>query len=156
MIICDIDGTVAHRTTRGVYDFDKADTDEVDPVIFELIGIMAFTHDIVWITGRPESNRQLTEQWLKDNGLPPGKLYMRADDDYSDAPTYKYNVWVDRLGETTDIMFVLEDREDIAKMWRALGIRCFQVAADPRFPTPRLDHLKMIARSTLRAPTTTR
>ena len=36
-------------------------------------------HDVVYLTGRPERNRELTRSWLERHGLPTGPLHMRPD-----------------------------------------------------------------------------
>src|SRR5215207_2535449 len=49
-------------------------------------------HDVIYITGRPERNRRLTERWLARHDLPTGPLVMRGDDDFRPARFYKREV----------------------------------------------------------------
>jgi len=42
-------------------------------------------HDVIYLTGRPERSRRLTERWLARHGLPTGPLLMREDYDYRPA-----------------------------------------------------------------------
>ena len=48
-----------------------------DAVLAEGLAVattLAADHEIVYLTGRPERTRRITEQWLKDNGFPDGKV----------------------------------------------------------------------------------
>ena len=46
-------------------------------------------HDVVFLTGRPEWTRRLTERWLARHDLPTGPLIMRGDHDRRPAAWLK-------------------------------------------------------------------
>lgn len=46
-------------------------------------------HEIVWLTGRPNSLRAVTRDWLADRGLPVTELIMRGHHDFRPAPVLK-------------------------------------------------------------------
>ncbi|MEO6502276.1 MAG: hypothetical protein ABIQ09_10250 [Jatrophihabitantaceae bacterium] len=46
-------------------------------------------HEIVWLTGRPNSLRAVTRGWLADRGLPVTELIMRGNRDFRPAPVLK-------------------------------------------------------------------
>ncbi len=46
-------------------------------------------HEIVWLTGRPNSLRAVTRTWLADRGLPVTELIMRGHRDFRPAPVLK-------------------------------------------------------------------
>lgn len=46
-------------------------------------------HEIVWLTGRPNSLRAVTRDWLADRGLPVTELIMRGHRDFRPAPVLK-------------------------------------------------------------------
>lgn len=81
----------------------------------------------IW-TARGEVSRQLTIDWLIDQGVHPtvAKYYlrMRPHSDHRSSPDLK-SAWADRFG-VPDLVF--EDRDCMVSMWRARGIPCFQVA----------------------------
>ncbi|GAA1639677.1 LNS2 domain-containing protein [Actinoplanes couchii] len=54
-----------------------------------LVREYAVGHRIVWLTGRPERLRRVTEKWFADHGLPAGTLLMRPDHDRRPARDYK-------------------------------------------------------------------
>jgi hypothetical protein len=55
-----------------------------DPVLAEgraVVDRLAADHEIVYLTGRPESTRRQTEAWLERNVLPRAELIMRRAGD---------------------------------------------------------------------------
>ncbi len=99
--VFDIDGVVAdvrhrlhHLRGRGDWAafFDEAGA---DPLLVEgacLAADLAEVHEIVWLTGRPEWLRPVTEQWLVRHALPGQELRMRPNGDYRPARSYKLGV----------------------------------------------------------------
>ena len=77
-------------------------------------------HDVVYLTGRPERTRRLTERWLARHGLPTGPLIMRADRDHRPARHMKREVLHD-LGRTREIASVLDDDPDVVDVLVADG-----------------------------------
>jgi len=79
-IICDIDGTLAHIGERSPYDWHRVGEDTLDQVV---IDILRHFNDrvIILVSGRDESCRNETQQWLSDNKVPFQHLYMRPEKD---------------------------------------------------------------------------
>jgi hypothetical protein len=88
LAVVDIDGVVAdvrhrlhlveQRPKRWEEFFARS---AGDPVLDEgaaLVRELAVEHDIVWLTGRPERTRRLTERWLAEHGLPAGSGRSRS------------------------------------------------------------------------------
>ena len=44
---------------------------------------------LVYLSGRPERLREVTTNWLRDNGLPTADLVLRPDGDHSPAVEFK-------------------------------------------------------------------
>jgi phosphoglycolate phosphatase-like HAD superfamily hydrolase len=65
-------------------------------------------HDVIYLTGRPERNRALTQRWLRRHGLPAGPLLMREDDDYRPARWMKREALRELAADRT-IASVLDD-----------------------------------------------
>jgi phosphoglycolate phosphatase-like HAD superfamily hydrolase len=65
-------------------------------------------HDVIYLTGRPERTRRLTERWLARHDLPTGPLLMRADDDVRPARYLKRSV-LRRLSRIREVVSVLDD-----------------------------------------------
>ena len=101
LAVFDIDGVVAdvrHRLhhlerERSWSRFFTAAVD--DSLLTEgasLVADLAREHEVVWLTGRPEWLRSVTEVWLSAHGLPGTELHMRPDGDYRPARIYKLGV----------------------------------------------------------------
>lgn len=101
LAVFDIDGVVAdvrHRlhhlewpvSWHGFFE-DAWD----DPLLAEgarLVEDLGRAHEIVWLTGRPEWLREVTETWLDRHGLPDAELHMRPVHDRRPARVYKLGV----------------------------------------------------------------
>jgi phosphoglycolate phosphatase-like HAD superfamily hydrolase len=77
-------------------------------------------HDVLYLTGRPERTRRLTERWLAGHGLPTGPLLMRADDDVRPARYLKRSV-LRRLARTREVVSVLDDDPAVVAVLAADG-----------------------------------
>jgi phosphoglycolate phosphatase-like HAD superfamily hydrolase len=104
-----------------------------DKPIFEVITVAraleAAEHGIIYSTGRPESIRFITTQWLRKYRVPNGPIYMRTDKDHRESFVVKSEL-LDRIKAqyTKEIGGAFEDRQQDADMYRARGLRVFQVA----------------------------
>lgn len=102
LAVFDVDGVVAdvrHRVHHldGPWKdwdafFDGAHEDPVLDIGAQLVQQLASEHQIVWLTGRPEWLRRVTERWMLDAGLPCDTLFMRPSHDYRPARFYKLDM----------------------------------------------------------------
>ncbi len=131
-IICDIDGTLALLQGRVPYD----PTTGEDLLNYPIANILEvydnqtlYDVSLLLITGREEKYREQTENWLKQHGITHYKfLYMRKNNDFRKDYKVKKEVYEKYIKKTYDILFVLEDRDQVVKMWRDEGLICLQVA----------------------------
>ena len=136
-IICDLDGTLCQVDHRLHLAKDKK-WDEfnrscvLDPpwkdTLEVLKGLKLLGHTFAFVTGREESHRQGTIQWLAQYEVwdPSVLLLMRAVGDYRSDVEVKRDLYKDHLKDRS-ILFAMEDRDGVTELWRSLGIRCFQV-----------------------------
>ena len=156
IILCDIDGTIADCSHRlhfikpsacadiGQGDF-VADWDAFfkacvdDKPIHEVIEVIRALHArgghlITYFSGRSDEVRAETKAWLMRHGLPSGDLYMRTQGDHRPDHIVKSELFdrflLDRDIEDCNLggIVAFDDRDQVVKMWRARGVRCFQVA----------------------------
>lgn len=85
-ILLDLDGTLCKKVTdRSYYDMTRVNEDAPNSFISFLADCIAgsgeYYCDLVILTGRTESGRSATEQWLRDNCIDYKALYMREDGD---------------------------------------------------------------------------
>lgn len=116
--VIDIDGVVAdvrHRlrhVTERPKDwrafFAGAADDPLLPEGEETVRRLAEVYDIVYLSGRPERLREVTERWLRQHDLPAGPLLLRAYDDYRPARLFKVEV-LRKLAETSTVVVLVDD-----------------------------------------------
>ena len=131
VIIVDIDGTVAHNYGhRGWHDYHKVGNDTFDGTIIELLAMhaLSFPEGIIMMSGRPESCREETELWLARAGIKYQHLFMRTTGDHRQDWIVKYELFDAHIRDNYDVRFVLDDRDQVVRMWRRLGLKCLQVA----------------------------
>ena len=81
---------------------------------------------MILLTGRRESVRPQTENWLRKHGIEGySHLLMRPDGDFRTDTIVKPKL-LERLGIVPDLVF--EDKGSMVDYWRSKGITCFQVA----------------------------
>lgn len=132
--IVDIDGVVAdvrHRLShiegrRKDWNafFAAAADDAPHPEGIAIVQTLAAEHEIVYLTGRPESLRTVTETWLEANGL-GGRLMMRGASDRRPAAQMKLEV-VQRLGRGRTIGMVVDDDTAVLAAMRYAGYLTFR------------------------------
>ena len=88
--------------------FEAAVDDPPLSVGVERVQELAVDHDIVWLTGRPESLRKTTLAWFEANGLPSGRLIMRRGRDRRPAKIVKRGE-LRRLSAGRTVTVVIDD-----------------------------------------------
>lgn len=79
------------------------------------------------LSGRKESAREYTKEWLKYNNILYDKLLMRKDNDDRKDAIVKKEIYDNIIKDNYNVLFVLDDRDSVVKMWRDEGLDCFQV-----------------------------
>jgi len=77
-------------------------------------------HAIVYLTGRNESYRSLTSEWLGRHGLPEGVLVMRREDDRRPARLVKPQA-LDRIARAASVVTVVDDDDAVVAALRQRG-----------------------------------
>ncbi len=136
-IIVDIDGTVAHMAGRSPYDYTQVHTDTVDEHIKWLVNhVWDYGDpivDVLFVSGRDDECREATVKWLADNDIHCDELYMRPtgakDERGNKLPDYlvKYDLFNENIRGKYNVRFVLDDRDQVVNLWRAMGLKTLQV-----------------------------
>lgn len=126
-IICDIDGTIAIKGDRSIFDYSKCYLDTVNKPILELLKMIPKNISIIFCSGREDFCFDLTEKWLIKNVTNNFKLYMRKSGDFRKDSIIKKEIYTDLIKDKFEILFVLDDRNQVVDMWRSLGLTCLQV-----------------------------
>lgn len=129
LAVIDIDGVVAdvrHRLhyLRGRKQwhafFAGAADDPLLDVGAALARQLALDHDVVWLSGRPESLREVTQRWLDHHGLPTGRLVLRRAGDYRPAAQTKVEL-LRELAGISMVAAVVDDDPDVVAAVAAAG-----------------------------------
>ena len=127
--LLDIDGTIAHMNgKRGAFDWKNVGVDDLDlnlsPVIDALNRLKY--HKVIVVSGRDGICQPETLKWLTDNGIEHEELYMRAVGDMRPDWQIKEEIWRE-LSEKYNILGLFDDRMQVVRRARALGLKVFQV-----------------------------
>lgn len=131
VVIVDIDGTLALRTgDRSPFDWGRVGEDAPNPPVVDLVRMInaAGRHQVILMSGRDEVCRPQTEAWLLDNGIPWAELHMRPARNNQKDSIVKEALYHQHVEAHSEVAFVLDDRDQVVKMWRGLGLTVFQVA----------------------------
>ena len=131
-VIVDVDGTLATRVTdRSPYDWQRVGEDApVAAVITVVKALHAAGNAIVVVSGRDDECYRQTASWLTHHlGVPFAELFLRPAGDNRRDDIVKKQLYKRHIKGRYDVQFVLDDRDQVVKMWREqLGLVCFQVA----------------------------
>ncbi len=129
-VLVDIDGTVAQMGSRSPYDESRVRQDTPhEPVIRVVRAMHAAGYQIVFCSGRTDACRDDTAAWLAEHvGVGYEALYMRAAGDQRRDSIVKREIFDAHIRDAYRIVAVLDDRAQVVRMWRALGLTVLQVA----------------------------
>ena len=130
VVLVDIDGTVALMNGRGPFDWSRVGEDAPNPAVIAAVRAMhAAGHAIVFCSGRDEVCRAETEAWLDLYvGVPYEGLFMRPEGDSRKDAVVKREIFDREIRDRWRVIGVFDDRQQVVRMWRALGLTVFQVA----------------------------
>lgn len=132
IIICDIDGTIALRGDRDPHEHDSSMEDGVNWSVVKLVDALHDSRkfDIVLMSGRDEKFREVTEYWLYAHNLMPYRLelVMRPRGDNREDSVVKQELFEKHPFLKRRTWAVIDDRQRVVDMWRAIGLTCLQVA----------------------------
>ena len=128
-IVVDIDGTLARHDHRSPYDYKQLYTDGLHVHIANLVDLYgAAAYNIIIMSGRPDTYRQETEEWLKLHDIEYDKLYMREASDSRNDADVKQDLFDKYVRDQYRVNVWLDDRDRVVRRMRKLGINVLQVA----------------------------
>lgn len=133
--VVDIDGVLAdvghrlhhldRRPKNWVGFFAAMDADPAHPEGLALARELATAHDIVYLSGRPERTRRVTQNWLSAHDLPPGRIYLRPDDDRRPARLFKLGM-LRRFAAEGPVAILVDDDPQVCATVRQAGFAVFE------------------------------
>ena len=128
-VCCDLDGTLCLFGDKNPYERNFLE-DEVNHPIFSILS--RYSQDgtkVILISGRNNKFRLQTEEWLKEQGIRYDELHMlRNDGDNRKDVIIKQEIYEKHIKDKFNVLFILDDRDQVVEYWRSLGLTCLQVA----------------------------
>jgi hypothetical protein len=126
-VIFDVDGTLAIKSDRSPYDWDRVSEDSLNlPVDQALWNYQQAGYRIVVLTGRDGVCENQTKDWLEKNNIRYDYFGIRKTGDTRKDSVIKKELFDDVI-KYYYVTAVYDDRDQVVKMWREMGIPCFQV-----------------------------
>ena len=127
--LVDVDGTLALMQGRSPYDWHRVGEDDPNPPVVELVrSLRAAGNAIVVVSGRDGVARSATQAWLDRHEIPHDALLLRTAGDNRRDSIVKREIFDRRIRPVWQVKGVLDDRDQVVRMWRGLGLTCVQVA----------------------------
>lgn len=127
-IMVDIDGTVAEMGDRSPYDWLNVEKDSpIEPIIEITKWASNFGYQVIMMSGRDSVCRPHTIRWLDKHNIWFDRLIMRPEGDMRKDSVVKRELFDQHVRDEYNVLFVLDDRNQVVDMWRALGLQVLQV-----------------------------
>lgn len=127
-IICDLDGTLALIGDRSPYDSKNCHLDAINPPIYDVLDrYFDAGFKIILFSGRDGAFQQETHAWLNKHQVPWDICVLREPGNREKDAVIKERMYRKFVEGKYNVLFVLDDRDQVVKMWRDLGLTCFQV-----------------------------
>ena len=143
IVIFDLDGTIAdisvrrHLATKDdgrmnwtiFQDPKNIDLDVPNQKVVDMLDMIDNTDKYqIWIlSGRSDVTKDVTIDWLSNNGINYDHLIMRDQDNLYMPDNDLKQSWLNDIG-VDNVAMVFDDRNQVVDMWRANGLTTFQVA----------------------------
>lgn len=130
-ILVDLDGTVALNTGgRSPYDWKRVGEDEPNWPVIKMIQsyLMSNNTKLIFMSGRDEVCRKETEEWLRKYFSDWHALYMRPQNNTEKDSIIKERLFMNWINGRFNCIGIFDDRLQVCKMWRSLGLQVYQVA----------------------------
>jgi predicted secreted acid phosphatase len=137
IVVFDIDGTLADVSER-IQHLKKKPKDwdaffkgmAQDKAIRSMVRLCNILYSsgvrVILCSGRSEPHRKETVEWLTRQGVNYHELLLRRDGDRRSDVIVKREMLAGI--DKSKVLFVVEDRSRVVKMWRSEGLVCLQCA----------------------------
>lgn len=128
-VIVDVDGTLALMGDRKPFDWHKVGQDAPNRAVVDLVReLIASGQHVTIMSGRDGVCRAQTAAWLREHVGVDLPLFMRAAGDSRPDFVVKLELFDAHIAGKRSVRFVLDDRDQVVRLWRELGLPTFQVA----------------------------
>jgi hypothetical protein len=131
IVICDIDGTVAFKCDRDIYDYSKVAGDYANKKLFAILGLLHMVGmKIVFLSGRDEDCKEETSRWLEQYFKGDFMLAMRKSGDKRCDTIVKKEIF-EAFMKPEEVFCVFDDRPKVRTMWLQQGLCVFGCNQEP-------------------------
>lgn len=128
--IVDIDGTLSKLNGRNPFDYTCVENDSPNLDVIGMVkNLYELGYEIVICSGRPETCKVATQNWLIKHKIPFSDIHMRKEGD-SRADDIIKREFLDKIIEKYYVLGVFDDRLRVCRMWHRVGLTLFRVG-DP-------------------------
>jgi predicted kinase len=125
----DIDGTLAQMSDRGPFEWHRVGEDTPFTDVLDVLSQLLERNEVVFMSGRDEACRAATRAWITEHtGIEDFDLFMRPAGDMRKDSIVKHELFWKHVEPSYRVRGVFDDRDQVVKMWREMGLRCYQVA----------------------------
>ncbi|MBP8994157.1 MAG: AAA family ATPase [Bacteroidales bacterium] len=124
IILCDLDGTLCSMNGRNPYDASTCDKDLLNYPVAEIIR----DRKVIFVSGREDKYNEPTKAFLSNHRIEYLDLFMRKSGDNRKDSIIKREIFEAEIKGKYNVVFVLDDRNQVVELWRSLGLTCLQVA----------------------------
>jgi len=124
--IVDVDGTLAQMHNRGPFEWDKVGQDLPRQAVIDVVNNVGADTCIIVMSGRDGCCYDATFKWLVQNGVYFDVLLMREPGDTRKDNIVKKEMF-DTISQDNNVVGVFDDRPQVVRMWRDLGLTVFNV-----------------------------
>jgi predicted kinase len=118
-IIVDLDGTLAIAQNRSPYDFLQVHTDVKNNSIAQIVNMFYKNGKRIFIfSGRDDSSKDLTIEWLNKNHICYHELHMRKTSDFRKDYKIKNELLLEHILNKFRVELVIDDRPQVTKFWK--------------------------------------
>lgn len=130
-IMIDLDGTLALINGRNPYDASRCDeTDLINQPVAETARLYHNAgYSVIFCSGREDRYRDPTVRFIEKH-LPEVKysLFMRRSGDRRKDSIIKNEIFRGEIDPNYNVLFCLDDRNQVVDFYRSIGLTVFQVA----------------------------
>lgn len=128
-VVVDMDSTLCFNTTKRPW-YGKGSTEQMindieNYGVCETVWALMQEYPIILVTGRDESQAEVTKRWLYKHRLEIKEYYFRKEGDYRKGVEVKREQ-ITKIMEKYNVLVIFEDSELIVQMYRDMGLTVLQ------------------------------
>lgn len=134
--IIDLDGTLCdtrhrqHFMTQKDKDwksfYEGLVTDPVNPWCYSILHAIKPYRAIILVSGRPDTYKLKTIEWLNKHDINYDRLHMRKEGDFRKDSIVKEEIYRRDIEPLFEVECCIDDRKQVVDMWRSIGLTCLQ------------------------------